>query len=75
MSTDFRKKFSIAMIDEIDFNIEFAAENMNMNVKHLYSEWEIEFIADIRSLIEREYRLSTKQYNTLKELAEKHHFK
>jgi len=64
------------MNEQKDFRRKFIQQHLNMikqkKVTIQYTPWEIEFISNIRSLVEKGYwELSEKQYNTLKFLAEK----
>ena len=56
---------------EMNFQLKFAKENLRkVNIKKC-NDWELEFISKIEDLIERGIELTRKQFNTLKDLAEK----
>lgn len=54
----------------MDFRKKLAKDNLNLCYKSIdqLSEWEFEFIKQIKPLIEKEIPLSEKQFNKLHEI-------
>lgn len=61
-----RKKYIEEALEEFDHNAKQAP------YRYLYTDWELEFIENIRSLHKKGYDLTQKQYNTLQSIARKH---